>query len=108
MRGGRLVLAGVLVVASVGCSGVGPTRATPPSDTSTVGETGRLAAPDSRFARVEVGMSASEAESLLGKPVMVEQRRADGPTEVWYYEDGVVMLRNGKVVFSRAARAPQI
>ena len=107
MRGGRVVLVSVLVVASLGCSALRPARATPPSDTPTIGGTKRLAVPDSRFARVEIGMSALEAESLLGKPLLVEQERADGPEEVWYYEDGVVMLRNGKVVFSYAARTAQ-
>ena len=53
-------------------------------------------------------MSASEAESLLGKPVLVEQKQSDGPVEVWYYQDGAVMLRNGKVVLSHAARTSQI
>ncbi len=108
MRGGRVVLVSVLVVASLGCSALGLARATPPSDTPTIGGTERLAVPDSRFARVEIGMSASEAESLLGKPLLVEQERADGPAEVWYYQDGVVVLRNGKVVLSHAARISQI
>ncbi len=108
MRGSRVILVSVLVVASLGCSALGLTRATPRNDTPTIGGTERLAVPDSRFARVEIGMSASEAESLLGKPVLVEQERSDGPAEVWYYQDGVVMLRNGKVVFSYAARTSQI
>lgn len=108
MRRGHVIVMSVLIVASLGCSALGLTRATPSSDTPTIGGTKRLAVPDSRFARVEIGMSASEAESLLGKPVLVEQERSDDPAEVWYYQDGAVMLRNGKVVLSHAARTSRI
>jgi len=56
-------------------------------------------------ARVEAGMSAAQAAELLGEPAQVEPAGVDRSYEVWYYKDGVVILRNGRVEFCWAATA---
>ena len=89
MRGLGAVLAALALAAAVGCS-AGPQPVA------------RAESP--RFAQVKVGMSASEVVSLAGEPASKE-RTDDGGTEVWYYEDGVLILREACVAFRYPASA---
>jgi hypothetical protein len=50
---------------------------------------------------LHVGASAQEVLGALGAPGEIDRRDQDGNTEVWYYEDGrVVVFDNGKASFS--------
>jgi len=59
-----------------------------------------------RVAQVTVGMSAAEVESLLGEPARMEQD-AQGRGTNWYYHDGVVILRGGKVAYRYPEAPPE-
>jgi outer membrane protein assembly factor BamE (lipoprotein component of BamABCDE complex) len=84
------LLTALLLLPAGGCSGVSPAA-------------GRAVAPERPLAQVEAGMSAGDVESLLGPPV-TRERRTDAPgMEVWYYRNGVVILRQERVAFSFAA-----
>jgi len=63
--------------------------------------------PASRLTRVEPGMSAAAARSLLGRPLSVERQAGEGGAETWYYEDGVLVFQGEAVVFSFAAAGPR-
>jgi outer membrane protein assembly factor BamE (lipoprotein component of BamABCDE complex) len=89
-----VLLTALLLLAAGGCSGVSPAA-------------GPAVAPERPLAQVEAGMSAAEVELLLGSPV-TRERRTDAPgMEVWYYRDGVVVLRQERVAF-RFAVPPSI
>ena len=92
-RTGAVLLTALLLLLAGGCSALQ--------------EAGPAVAPERSLARVEAGMSAAEVESLLGSPV-TRERQTDAPgTEVWYYRNGVVILRQERVAF-RFAVPPTI
>jgi len=85
--------AAVIMALVVGCSGavpLQPTRApTPPK-------------------AVSVGMKRAQVEALLGKPNVVQVPDADPALEVWTYDMGVVVLRDGRVVLTNPAPLPRL
>ncbi len=56
-------------------------------------------APPSPIQQVTVGASAERVLDILGEPAAVESEETDEETETWYYDDGVVILRRGSVIF---------
>lgn len=85
------------VVLALGCRSPGP-----------VGEAPQAAAAAQAPAKtVELGMSASEVETLLGTPSAVQPAEADPSTEVWVYVVGKVVLYDGKVVATDPSPFPR-
>ena len=59
----------------------------------------------SRVQLVQEGMKPAEVRELLGKPELVETP-ADRPgSEIWHYQEGLVLFQNDAVVFRHARPA---
>lgn len=100
MRRAGVVLLTVLLGVVLGCSALRSQGAAPGTE-----EPEEYSVRGSALDKVEVGMSASEVESVVGRPALIERKGPDGQAEVWHYESGILMMRNGKVVLSSAALA---
>jgi hypothetical protein len=78
-----MLAAGVLLLAGCGLGGSARRQA---------------AAPPAGLERVRVGMSAGQVREAAGEPLEAEGGASAG-SAVWYYEDGVVILRRDTVRF---------
>ena len=93
----------ILVVLALGCKSPAA-----PAAGSTAGPA--ESAPQAAAApaqTVELGMSASQVEALLGKPSAVQTAEADPGTQVWVYDVGKVVLSDGQVVLTDPAPFPR-
>lgn len=68
----------------------------PRSERGPAGAWGRLAA-------VKPGMTAAQVEEAVGRPAQIDEGGPAG-TQVWYYEDGFVILERDRVSFCLPAR----
>jgi len=50
-------------------------------------------------ALIDVGTSVEKLEFLVGKPIAVEKTDEGENTEVWYYDFGMVMIQDGRVLY---------
>ena len=85
----------IAVVLALGCRSPGPAVEAPQAAAKAPAKT------------VELGMSSSDVEALLGKPSAVKPAEADPSTEVWVYGVGKVVLYDGKVVLTDPAPFPR-
>jgi len=58
-------------------------------------------------AKVRPGMTAEQVQALAGKPLRQETPPQEPDRSYWYYDGGVVILRNGKVEFSYPEARPE-
>ena len=66
-----------------------------------------VAAPPGPEARVEAGMTAEQVRAELGEPARRQSAGEAEEIQMWYYENGVVViLRDGRVRFRGRAAAP--
>ena len=98
MRASRLTLAALVPIALFGCAGLWPG----------VGSSTGAPRPSSLppLARLRLGMPSSEVLSLAGQPALILPQTGQ-QREIWYYDDGVVILRDGKVEYHFPESPPQ-
>ncbi len=86
-----LALATVLLC---GCTGPDTSRATGNDLWA------RPAPPTSKIAKVQPGMEQAEVEGILGPPARTTEEAGPPTRTVWWYDEGIVILRDGKVEYS--------
>ncbi len=68
---------------------------------------GPAAVPPGPEARVDAGMTAQQVRAELGEPALRDTRRMADEIQVWYYDNGVVVvLKDGQVGFCGRAASP--
>ena len=60
-----------------------------------------------RLEAVKVGMTADQVADAVGRPQLIEPHGGPDGTEVWYYDDGIVILDGSTVTNCFPAAAPQ-
>jgi len=60
-----------------------------------------------RLEAVKLGMTADQVADAVGRPQFIEPHGGPDGTEVWYYDDGIVILDRSRVTYRCPAAAPQ-
>ena len=92
MRAPHAVVAVVLAAVSWGCA---------------VSSLWRPACAPSGMEAVQPGMTAQQVEDAIGSPCAVDEHGGRTRTEVWRYDDGVVILDRGRVTYRYLTTAPK-
>lgn len=92
MKAPCAALAVILAAMSWGCAASGP---------------GRPDCLPCSLGTVQPGMTAQQVEDAAGSPCAVDAHGGRTRTEVWRYDDGIVILDRGRVTYCYLTTAPK-